>query len=66
MSGLSYWYTRWRRILRFCAGIVTEPYLPVYRRAELIREASNRAEKLWDDAAEPPEGEGNGVSVNVW
>jgi fatty acid desaturase len=39
LSGVSYWYTRWRRILRFSAGIVTEPYLPEYRRAELIREA---------------------------
>jgi fatty acid desaturase len=39
MSGLTYWYTRWRRILRFSAGIVTEPYLPAYRRAELVREA---------------------------
>jgi fatty acid desaturase len=39
MSGLTYWYTRWRRIVRFSLGIVTEPYLPAYRRAELIREA---------------------------
>jgi fatty acid desaturase len=39
MSGVSYWYTRWRRIVRFSAGIVTEPYLPATRRAELIREA---------------------------
>jgi fatty acid desaturase len=39
MSGVSYWYTRWRRILRFSAGIVTEPYLPDYRHAEMIREA---------------------------
>lgn len=39
MSGVSYWYTRWRRILRFCLGIVTEPYLPQKRHAELIREA---------------------------
>ena len=39
MSGISYWYTRWRRILRFCFGIVTEPYLPQKRHAELIREA---------------------------
>jgi len=39
MSGLSYWYTRWRRIVRFSVGVVTEPYLPEYRRAELIREA---------------------------
>lgn len=39
MSGVSYWYTRWRRILRFCFGVVTEPYLPQKRHAELIREA---------------------------
>jgi len=39
MSGITYWYTRWRRILRFSAGIVTEPYLPAYRHGELIREA---------------------------
>lgn len=39
MSGVTYWYTRWRRIARFSCGIVTEPYLPEYRHAELIREA---------------------------
>jgi fatty acid desaturase len=39
MSGVSYWYTRWRRIVRFSLGIVTEPYLPPPRHAELIREA---------------------------
>jgi fatty acid desaturase len=39
MSGVSYWYTRWRRILRFSVGVVTEPYLPAKRHAELIREA---------------------------
>jgi fatty acid desaturase len=39
MSGLTYWYTRWRRILRFSFGVVTEPYLPATRHAELIREA---------------------------
>lgn len=39
MSGVSYWYTRWRRILRFSLGRVTEPYLPVKRHAEFIREA---------------------------
>lgn len=39
LSGVTYWYTRWRRILRFSAGIVTEPYLPAKRRPELIREA---------------------------
>jgi len=39
MSGVTYWYTRMRRILRFSLGIVTEPYLPAYRHAELVREA---------------------------
>jgi fatty acid desaturase len=39
MSGVSYWYTRWRRILRFSAGAISEPYLPAKRHAELIREA---------------------------
>jgi fatty acid desaturase len=39
MSGVTYWYTRWRRIVRFSLGIVTEPYLPVKRHAEMIREA---------------------------
>lgn len=39
MSGVTYWYTRWRRIARFSMGIVTEPYLPAYRHAELVREA---------------------------
>jgi fatty acid desaturase len=39
MSGITYWYTRWRRILRFSCGLVTEPYLPAKRHAELIREA---------------------------
>jgi len=38
MSGLNYWYTRWRRILRFSMGIITEPYLPAKRHAELTRE----------------------------
>ena len=39
VSGVSYWYTRWRRIVRFSVGRVTEPYLPEYRHAELVREA---------------------------
>jgi fatty acid desaturase len=39
MSGISYWYTRMRRIVRFSLGIVTEPYLPAYRHGELVREA---------------------------
>jgi fatty acid desaturase len=39
LSGVTYWYTRWRRILRFSAGVIHEPYLPVSRHAELSREA---------------------------
>jgi fatty acid desaturase len=39
MSGVTYWYTRWRRILRFSAGVISEPYLAPKRHAELIREA---------------------------
>ena len=39
MAGPTYWYTRWRRIVRFAAGRVTEPYIPANRRAGLVREA---------------------------
>lgn len=39
MSGVSYWYTRVRRIVRFSLGIVTEPYVAADRKAGLIREA---------------------------
>ena len=39
ISGITYWYTRWRRILRFSFGLVTEPYIAVARRGELVREA---------------------------
>ncbi len=39
MSGLTYWYTRWRRIIRFSCAVVTEPYLPEKRRSEFVREA---------------------------
>lgn len=39
MTGVSYWLTRWRRIARFAAGRVTEPYLPPSRHREFIREA---------------------------
>lgn len=39
MSGMTYWYTRWRRILRFSAGSVLEAYLPAKRHGEMIREA---------------------------
>lgn len=37
--GPTYWHTRWRRIARFSLGIVTEPYIPAARRADLVREA---------------------------
>jgi fatty acid desaturase len=37
--GPTYWYTRIRRILRFSLAIVTEPYIPVDRKADVIREA---------------------------
>jgi len=39
MSGISYWYTRWRRIVRFSFRLVTESYLPAARHEELIFEA---------------------------
>jgi fatty acid desaturase len=39
MLGPTYWYTRWRRILRFSLGIVTEPYIPQGRKAGMILEA---------------------------
>jgi fatty acid desaturase len=39
LSGVTYWYTRWRRILRFSVGVIQEPYLPAARHAELRREA---------------------------
>lgn len=39
MTGVTYWYTRWRRIARFAFGIVSEPYLPASRHPEFIREA---------------------------
>jgi fatty acid desaturase len=39
MSGISYWYTRVLRIVRFSLGIITEPYVPADRKASLIREA---------------------------
>src|SRR6266446_4740538 len=35
MSGVTYWYTRWRRVLRFSSGVITEPYLPFNRLHEL-------------------------------
>lgn len=39
LLGISYWYTRVRRVLRFSCGIVTEGYLPAGRKPGLIREA---------------------------
>lgn len=39
LLGPTYWYTRFRRILRFSAGIVTEPYLPASKHRRLILEA---------------------------
>ncbi len=39
MSGVTYWYTRWRRIGRFSCGVVTEPYIASGRRHQLVREA---------------------------
>jgi fatty acid desaturase len=39
MAGVTYWISRWRRIARFAAGVVTEPYLPTARRAEFVLEA---------------------------
>jgi fatty acid desaturase len=39
MSGISYWYTRVRRIVRFACGIISEPYVPADRKASLVREA---------------------------
>jgi fatty acid desaturase len=37
--GPTYWYTRIRRVIRFSLGLVTEPYIPATRKAEVIREA---------------------------
>ena len=37
--GPTYWYTRVRRVIRFAFGVVTEPYIPDDRKAEVIREA---------------------------
>lgn len=39
LLGITYWYTRVRRVLRFSCGIVTEPYLPATRKPGLVREA---------------------------
>ena len=39
MSGIDYWYTRWRRIVRYSFRRVPERYLPAHRHPELIREA---------------------------
>ena len=37
--GPTYWYTRVRRVIRFSFGVVSEPYIPDGRKAEVIREA---------------------------
>ena len=37
--GPTYWYTRIRRVLRFAVGVVSEPYIPEDRKADVIREA---------------------------
>jgi fatty acid desaturase len=37
--GPTYWYTRVRRVIRFSFGVVSEPYIPDRRKAEVIREA---------------------------
>ena len=39
LLGPTYWYSRWRRIVRFSMGTVTEPYIPANRRADMVREA---------------------------
>ncbi|WP_181702094.1 fatty acid desaturase [Chthonobacter albigriseus] len=39
LLGPTYWYSRIRRLFRFTAGIVTEPYVPDDRKAGLILEA---------------------------
>jgi fatty acid desaturase len=39
MLGPTYWYTRLRRIVRFAAGVVTEPYIPASRMRTMVREA---------------------------
>ncbi len=36
--GPGYWISRVRRIIRFCRGIVTEPYIPQNKTALIIRE----------------------------
>jgi fatty acid desaturase len=37
--GPTYWYTRVRRVIRFAFGVVSEPYIPEDRKADVIREA---------------------------
>ena len=39
LTGPTYWYTRFRRVVRFSFGVVTEPYVPDSRKPELVREA---------------------------
>jgi fatty acid desaturase len=37
--GPTYWYTRVRRVIRFAFGVVSEPYIPEDRKADVVREA---------------------------
>jgi fatty acid desaturase len=37
--GPTYWYTRVRRVVRFAFGVVSEPYIPEDRKADVVREA---------------------------
>ncbi len=39
MSGIDYWYTRWKRILRYSFGIIPERYLPKARHPGLVLES---------------------------
>lgn len=39
MLGPTYWYSRLRRLVRFCFGVVTEYYIPDRRKPDVIREA---------------------------
>lgn len=39
MSGIDYWLTRWRRIVRYSFGIIPEPYLPKSRHPGLVLES---------------------------
>lgn len=39
LSGITYWWTRAARILRFCRGVVVEPYIREIEKRTVIREA---------------------------